>query len=69
MIFLITIFGIILEEYEIKNLERLSKDIENNSLLLIIPSITIESRFTILSIYLVVTLSEKWNKKLPKSDG
>jgi ABC-type spermidine/putrescine transport system permease subunit II len=61
------IVGIILsmafEENSLEKLENFSEDLENNDLTLIISNILMGLGFTIFSIYLIVTWSERWNKK------
>ena len=61
------IVGIILsmafEENSLEKLENFSEDLENNDLTLIISNILIGLGFTIFSIYLIATWSERWNKK------
>ncbi len=61
------IVGIILsmafEENSLEKLENFSEDLENNDLTLIISNILMGLGFTIFSIYLIATWSERWNKK------
>ncbi len=68
IIFLIVVFGMVLEEDGIEKLENISNNIENNELFLMVPSIIIELGFIILSIYLIVKWSEKWNKQFQNSN-
>ena len=58
------IMGMAFEENGNEKLQNFSKDLEANELVLIIPSIVMEMGFTIFSIYLIATWSEKWNKAL-----
>jgi len=58
----------VLESDKIEKLESRSNDIKSKSLFLIIPSIIIELGFTILSIYLIATWSEKWNEQFQNSN-
>ncbi len=46
----------------LENLENFSEDLENNDLALIISNILMGLGFTIFSIYLIATWSERWNK-------
>ena len=58
------IMGVAFEENGIEKLENFSEDLEANELALIIPSIVMGMGFTIFSIYLIATWSEKWNKEI-----
>ena len=57
------IIGMVFEENNIEKLENFSNDLGENELILIISNIVMGLGFTILSIYLIATWSEKWNKK------
>jgi hypothetical protein len=57
------ILGLIFEENSIEKLENFSDDLGDNKLTLIISNSVLGLVFTILSIYLIVTWSEKWNKQ------
>ena len=46
----------------LEKLENFSEDLENNDLALIISNILMGLGFTIFSIYLIATWSERWNK-------
>jgi hypothetical protein len=58
------IIGMAFEESSIEKLENFSEDLESNELALVIPSIVMGMGFTIFSIYLIATWSEKWNKEI-----
>ncbi len=58
------IIGMAFEENGIEKLENFSEDLEANELVLVIPSIVMGMGFTIFSIYLIATWSEKWNKEI-----
>ena len=58
------IMGMAFEENGIEKLENFSEDLESNELALVIPSIVMGMGFTIFSIYLIATWSEKWNKEI-----
>ena len=58
------IIGMAFEENGIEKLENFSEDLEANELVLVIPSIVMGIGFTIFSIYLIATWSEKWNKEI-----
>ncbi len=47
----------------LEKLENFSEDLENNDLALIISNILMGLGFTIFSIYLIATWSERWNKQ------
>ena len=61
------ILNSIFEETSLDRLESLSDDLQENDLLLIISNIVLGLGFTIFSIYLIATWSEKWNKQFEKS--
>jgi NO-binding membrane sensor protein with MHYT domain len=46
----------------LEKVENISEDLENNELALIILNILMGLGFTVFSIYLIATWSEKWNK-------
>lgn len=57
------ILGAVLEENSVDKLETLSEDLGNNELTLILSNVVMGLGFTIFSIYLIATWSEKWNKQ------
>ena len=57
------IFNMAFEENGIEKLENFSEDLENDDLTLVVPSMVVGLGFTIFSIYLIATWSEKWNKQ------
>ncbi len=56
------IFSMAFEGNGLEKLENFSEDLENNDLALIISNILMGLGFTIFSIYLIATWSERWNK-------
>jgi hypothetical protein len=58
------ILSMVLEENSLDRLESFSEDLQGNDLILVVSNIVLGLGFTIFSIYLIATWSEKWNKQL-----
>ncbi|MFZ9006224.1 MAG: hypothetical protein ACO293_05540, partial [Nitrosopumilaceae archaeon] len=56
-------FSVVFEVNGIEKLEDFSEDLESDNLTFVVSSLGIELGFTIFSIYLIATWSEKWNKQ------
>lgn len=61
------ILGAVFEENNLDRLESFSKDLQGNDLILAVSNIALGLGFTVFSIYLIVTWSEKWNKQFSNS--
>jgi Na+/glutamate symporter len=61
------ILSMAFEENGLEKLENFSEDLEDNELALIILNISMGLGFTIFSIYLIATWSERWNKQFLES--
>ncbi len=57
------IFSMVFEENSLDRLESFSDDLQENDLILVVSNIILGLGFTIFSIYLIATWSEKWNKQ------
>jgi hypothetical protein len=53
----------VFEENSLDRLESFSEDLQGNDLILVVSNIVLGLGFTIFSIYLIATWSEKWNKQ------
>jgi len=62
-IVIVLILGMAFEGDNLEKLENFSEDLENNDLALIVLNILMGLGFTIFSIYLIATWSERWNKQ------
>lgn len=58
------ILSMVFEENSLDRLESFSEDLQGNDLILVVSNIVLGLGFTIFSIYLIATWSEKWNKQL-----
>jgi di/tricarboxylate transporter len=58
------ILSMVFEESSLDRLESFSEDLQGNDLILVVSNIVLGLGFTIFSIYLIATWSEKWNKQL-----
>jgi hypothetical protein len=56
------ILSMVFDLNSLEKVENFSEDLENNELALIILNILMGLGFTVFSIYLIATWSEKWNK-------
>ena len=57
------ILSTVFEEDSLDRLESFSKDLKGNDLILVASNIVLGLGFTVFSIYLIATWSEKWNKQ------
>ena len=57
------ILSMVFEESSLDRLESFSEDLQGNDLILVVSNIVLGLGFTIFSIYLIATWSEKWNKQ------
>ena len=57
------ILSMVFEENSLDRLESFSDDLQGNDLILVVSNIVLGLGFTIFSIYLIATWSEKWNKQ------
>ena len=57
------ILSMVFEENSLERLESFSEDLQGNDLILVVSNIVLGLGFTIFSIYLIATWSEKWNKQ------
>ena len=55
------------EEDSLDRLENFSNNLQGKDLILIVSNIVLGLGFTVFSIYLIVTWSEKWNKQFENS--
>ena len=66
-IVIVLILGMAFEENSLEKLENFSEDLEDNELITIILGSLVGLGFTIFSIYLIATWSERWNKQFLNS--
>jgi len=57
------IFSAVFEDYSLDRVEDFSESLQGNDSVLIISNVVLGLGFTIFSIYLIATWSEKWNKQ------
>ncbi|MGD8708241.1 MAG: hypothetical protein PVI88_06120 [Nitrosopumilaceae archaeon] len=60
------ILSAVFEDNSLDRLENFSNDLQGNDLILVVSNIILGLGFTIFSIYLIATWSEKWNKQFTK---
>jgi len=63
MVIVVFVVNMVFEENGLEMVNEFSDDLNDNEIMLTVASTAIGLGFTILSIYLIATWSEKWNKK------
>ena len=66
-IVIVLILGMAFEENSLEKLENFSEDLDDDELITIILGSSVGLGFTIFSIYLIATWSERWNKQFLNS--
>lgn len=63
IVIVVFVVNMVFEENSLEKVSKFSEDLDGNEILLTVASTVIGLGFTILSIYLIATWSEKWNKQ------